>query len=168
MTQRFNADEVFEIAEQIERNGAKFYRRASEVVADGKARDLLAMLADMEVQHEKTFAAMREDLWRENPDWLADFLNLDAANEAAQYLQAVAEGRIFDLHADPVAAVGADASLADILRTAIGLEKDTIVFYLSIKEAVPDALGKEKMDAILFEEMGHVRILSHELATLKA
>ena len=26
----FNADEVFEIAEQIERNGAKFYRNVAE------------------------------------------------------------------------------------------------------------------------------------------
>ena len=26
----FNADEVFEIAEQIERNGAEFYRTAAE------------------------------------------------------------------------------------------------------------------------------------------
>ena len=26
----FNADEILEMAEQIERNGAKFYRRASE------------------------------------------------------------------------------------------------------------------------------------------
>ncbi len=30
MPQRFNADEIFEIAEQIERNGAAFYRRAAE------------------------------------------------------------------------------------------------------------------------------------------
>ena len=166
MAERFNADEIFEIAEQIERNGAKFYRRASEVAADPKAHDLLAMLADMELRHEKTMQAMREDLWRENPEWLGDFFNLDAANEAAQYLQAVADGRIFDLTADPASLVGDDSSLADILTTAIGLEKDTIVFYLGIKEAVPDALGKEKMDAIIFEEMSHVRVLSDELATL--
>jgi rubrerythrin len=166
MAERFNADEVFEIAEQIERNGAKFYRRASEVVADAKARDLLAMLADMELRHEKTFQTMREEMWRENPDWLGDFLNLDAANEAAQYLQAVANGRIFDLNGDAASLVADDSSLADVLKTAIGLEKDTIVFYLGIKEAVPDTLGKEKMDAIIFEEMSHVRILSNELATL--
>jgi len=29
MPQRFNEDEIFEIAEQIERNGAAFYRRAA-------------------------------------------------------------------------------------------------------------------------------------------
>ena len=34
MSYDFNADEIFEIAEQIERNGAKFYRTAAESVAD--------------------------------------------------------------------------------------------------------------------------------------
>jgi len=29
----FNADEVFEMAEQIERNGARFYRAAAEEIA---------------------------------------------------------------------------------------------------------------------------------------
>ena len=30
----FNADDIFEMAEQLERNGAKFYTDASENVAD--------------------------------------------------------------------------------------------------------------------------------------
>ena len=34
MSYDFNADEIFEIAEQIERNGAKFYRNAAESIAD--------------------------------------------------------------------------------------------------------------------------------------
>ena len=29
----FNADEIFEMAEQIERNGAKYYRNAAEFVS---------------------------------------------------------------------------------------------------------------------------------------
>ena len=30
----FNANEVFEMAEEIERNGAKFYRQAAEKASD--------------------------------------------------------------------------------------------------------------------------------------
>jgi len=37
----FNADEVFEIAEQIERNGAKFYRTVSESVANADKKKIL-------------------------------------------------------------------------------------------------------------------------------
>ena len=57
----FNADEIFEMAEQIERNGAKFYRKAAEPTA-GENRDVLLRLAAMEDDHEKTFAAMRAEL----------------------------------------------------------------------------------------------------------
>ena len=55
----FNADEIFEIAEQIERNGAGFYRRAAEAVEDSQKRRILLDLASREDEHEKTFAAMR-------------------------------------------------------------------------------------------------------------
>ena len=41
MSYDFNADEVFEIAEQIERNGAKFYRTSAENIADTNKKKLL-------------------------------------------------------------------------------------------------------------------------------
>ena len=97
MAEQFNADEMFEIAIQIERNGERFNRRGAQVVADPKARDLLLLLADMEVRHEKLFAAMRDDLWRDNPKWLSRGFSVDGEAEAALYLQAVAAGRVFDL-----------------------------------------------------------------------
>jgi len=55
LTQYFNADEIFEMAEQIERNGAKFYRRAAEQVTSPDGSELLLNLAVMEDVHEKTF-----------------------------------------------------------------------------------------------------------------
>ena len=58
----FNADEIFEMAEQIERNGVKFYNKAAGNVSDGEVRAMLLALAEMEVDHEKTFSAMRAEL----------------------------------------------------------------------------------------------------------
>ena len=37
----FNADEVFEMAEAMERNGAKFYRKAAENATDAEIKRLL-------------------------------------------------------------------------------------------------------------------------------
>ena len=54
----------------------------------------------------------------------------------------------------------------DILRMAIGLEKDSIVFYLGMKAMVPERLGRGKIDEVITEEMGHVDSLSRELETL--
>ena len=56
----FNADEVFEMAERIERNGGRFYRAAAEKFP--AVRELLLELAEMEDDHERTFANMRAEL----------------------------------------------------------------------------------------------------------
>ncbi len=162
----FNADEIFEIAEQMERNGARFYRRAAGCASAGEARGLLLRLAEMEVQHERTFAAMREDLRLEAPGWVARFFDVEGRRETALYLRAIADGRVFDLRTDPAAALTGKEGLAEILRTAIDLEKDSVIFYLGVQEAVPEHLGRDKIDAIIHEEMGHITILTRELVGL--
>ena len=45
---KFNVDEIYEIAEQLERNGAKFYRQAARIAPNDKARELMNSLAAME------------------------------------------------------------------------------------------------------------------------
>ena len=55
-----NADEILQIAEQIERNGAKFYIKASGYAIGASSQKLLADLADMESSHEKAFSAMAD------------------------------------------------------------------------------------------------------------
>ena len=62
MSYDFNADDVFEMAEQMERNGGKFYRTAADNTADSANKEFLLELAAMEDQHEKTFKAMRAEL----------------------------------------------------------------------------------------------------------
>ncbi len=62
MVYDFNADEIFEMAEQIEKNGASFYRKSAEAIADTGAKKLLLDLAAMEDEHEKTFADLRKGL----------------------------------------------------------------------------------------------------------
>jgi rubrerythrin len=53
-----------------------------------------------------------------------------------------------------------------ILKAAIEAEKDSIVFYLGMKNAVPEDLGRTRLDDIIKEEMNHVRLLSRELVKL--
>ncbi len=156
---RFNADEIFEMAEQIERNGAKFYRKAAES-ADDAGRDLLLRLADMEDDHEKTFAAMRAEL----ADAEARPLTFDPYDEAARYLQTMADGEVFGV--DPSASLSGQEPLENILTTAIGLEKDSIVFYQSMKVLVPERAGKERLDAIIKQEIGHILDLTDQLRAL--
>jgi rubrerythrin len=160
----FSADDILEVAERIERNGARFYRKAAELQEDGASRQLLADLATMEEGHEKTFAALRSGLSEAERQPTA----FDPDDETGLYLQAMADGHIFDPKADPAAALAKGEPIASILRTAIGLEKDSVVFYQGVKEVVPERLGRDKVEAILREEVGHVGLLSATLATYSA
>ncbi len=159
---KFNADEIFEMAEQIERNGAKFYTKAAESSGGAQSRELLLDLAAMEAVHVKTFANMRAEL----SDKERAATVFDPDDVAASYLQAFADGHVFDVKQDPSELLTGRETMEEILKTAIGLERDSIAFYLGIRESVPENLGRDNIDGIIREEMKHVTTLSQELASL--
>lgn len=153
----FNMDEIFEMAEQIEKNGAEFYRKAAEEIAGSTNKDLLIELAQMEDQHQKTFAYLRTQL---SKDEKAPTI-FDPNGEAALYIRALADIRVFFEKEIDV------TSMEKILKEALVAEKDSIVFYLGMKDLVPDDLGKEKIDQIIKEEMAHIKLLSNKLVAVK-
>ena len=161
MVMPFNADEVFEMAEQIERNGAKFYRAAAEKFPE--VSQVLSDLAAMEDEHEKTFAAMRAELSGTE----ADPPVFDPDGKAQMYLRVMADEHVFNIKADPIEQLAGQETPEDVLKMAIGLEKDSIAFYVGLKEAVSRRAGKDKVEAIIKEEIGHIATLSQELEALK-
>jgi rubrerythrin len=157
----FNADEVFEMAEQIERSGAKFYRAAAKKLP--AAKQALLELASMEDEHLKTFMDMRAHLSAEEREPLV----FDPDGQAQMYLQVMADRHVFDVKTNPVKLLTGRKNAQDILRTAIGFEKDSIVFYTALKECVSRKAGKDKVEAIITEEMGHIRKITQMRADLK-
>ena len=157
MSYDFNADDVFEMAEQLERNGGKFYRAAAEGASNQANKDFLLELAAMEDQHEKTFTAMRAELSEKDKASTV----FDPEGEAASYLRALADTRVFFEKEINV------KSMLEILKSAITAEKDSIVFYLGMKEAVSEDFGKGRIDHIIKEEMGHIKLLSRKLVEQK-
>ena len=153
----FNMNEILEMAEQIERNGAAFYRKAAEGISDSKNRELLLELAQMEDQHEKIFASLRAQLSKDEKTSTV----FDPEGEAVLYLRALADTRVFfEKKIDT-------GSMEEILKEALVAEKDSIVFYLGMKELVPEKAGKAKIDSIIKEEMGHIKLLGKKLVELK-
>jgi rubrerythrin len=153
MAYNFSADEIFEMAKQIERNGADFYKAAAANVQSEDEKKFLLGLAQMEETHEKTFADMQKEL----ADKEKASQVFDPAEEAVLYLKALADTRVFFEKKAP----GSD--MKEILKSAIETEKDSIVFYLGMKELVPGELGKNRVDNIVKEEMSHIRLLSGKL-----
>ena len=163
MSITFNAFEIFEMAEQIERNGVKFYRKAAQNISDRKMRQMLLNLADMETEHEKTFADMKNQL----SDEARELKVFDPENEMALYLQAMANGHVFNLNKDLSEQLKGNETAEEILKLAIDAEKDSIVFYLGLKDFVPVKAGKDKVEAIIKEEMAHIAVLNQRLSVLK-
>jgi len=163
MSITFNADEIFEMAEQIERNGAKFYREAAGIAPGADAKDMLLSLAAMEDGHQKTFAQMRKELSAEEKE-----LNtFDPDNEVAQYLQTMADFHGTEGKASSTEKLTGQESMADILKIALQAEKNSIAFYVGIKDMVSSKSGKDKVQAIIIEEMAHVSTIGGKLQTLK-
>jgi rubrerythrin len=153
----FNADEILKIAEQLEINGANFYRSAAQNINNADKQKLLIHLAEMEDEHLQTFKKMHDEL-SISEKVLTTF---DPDNQSANYLKALADTRVFyEKSID-------STDMKEIFKMAITAEKDSIVFYLGMKEIVPAHLGKNKLDAIIKEEMDHISLLSKELLELK-
>jgi rubrerythrin len=157
----FNADEVFEMAEEIERNGAKFYRAASEKFP--AVGDLLLELAAWEDKHEKTFKDMHAEL----SGTQAEPPVFDPDGAAQMYLQVMADEHIFNLKSDPVSQLDNLNNPDEVLKFALGIERDSIAFYTGLKETVSRKAGKDKVGDIIKEEMNHVAILSRKMESLK-
>ncbi len=158
----FNADEIYEMAEQIERNGAAFYRKAAEHTEGPDLRKVLLELASMEEDHEKSFHNMRSEL----PARQRTEEKFDPTGEGALYLHAMVQGKVFDLKASPAGDLTGSEDVGDVLRAAIEMEKDSIVFYLTIKKMVLDEGGKGRIDDIIEQEVGHVALLSSQLSAV--
>jgi len=157
---RFTADEVLAIAEQIERNGARYYEAAAKIAADASLRDLLLDLAARERVHEQVFSGLRGVLTLREKEANTQ----DPYDEIALYLQALADASVFRPQTE-TAALPPGAGAEEVLRHALALEKDSIVFYAGMREVVAEAQGRARVDEILREEMRHVATLTRELAS---
>ncbi len=157
MSYDFNADEIFEMAEQMERNGAAFYRKAAEAATEDQNRKMLMQLAEMEDEHEKTFAAMRLELTGKEKETTV----FDPQGDAILYLRALVDTRVFFKKEVDV------TSMKEIFKEALTAEKDSIVFYLGMKNMVPEKLGKTRLDDIIKEEMEHIKIIGKKLSVFK-
>lgn len=156
MSFKFNADNIFEMAEEIERNGSRFYKDAAGKISDKDLKELLSSLSSMEDDHEKTFREMRMKLTA--PEKAAQIF--DPYDEEVLYLQSLAETKIFYKKEIDL------SSAKEVLLSAFTAEKESILFYHGMKNFVPEHIGKKWVDNIIDEEKKHIILISSELKKL--
>ncbi|NLZ05032.1 MAG: ferritin family protein [Phycisphaerae bacterium] len=151
--------EVLEIAEKIERNGVKFYRRAAGLCDDPSISTLLVQLAQWESKHIEVFRQMRERLAAEH--WKLGQIEPNRIDMPDA--RAMAGLAVFGIQPDPTQELTGNESKADVLRLAIEKEKDSIVYYTGLKDFVPQEIDRRTIEEVIQEEMKHVRILVQSL-----
>ncbi len=158
----FNANEIFEMAEEIERNGAKFYRQTAANASDKETKQMLLDMAAMEDGHLETFEEMREQLSGQEKGWTV----FDPDNQSVRYLQAMADARGYEGKITPTKELTGNETLREILEIALNSENESVVFYLGLKELVPVRAGRDKVEAIIIEELSHITTLLKKLKSL--
>ena len=158
----FNADEVLEMAEEIERNGAKFYREAAAKTTETAIKDMFLKMATMEDGHLKTFQEMRKELAAQE----VEATSFDPYDEAALYLQTMADAKGTEGLKAPEIKLTGNETPTELLTIAIGAEKNSVLFYVGLRDFVSAQAGRDKVEMIIREEVKHVADLKRELAKL--
>ena len=158
----FNADEIYNIAEQIERNGQNFYRDSAQRVKESIAKQVLQDLADMEVSHLKIFQALHAGLTQQ----ARQEITWDPQGEAGAYLKAAADSHVFKTNADPTSLLKDNTDAREILELALQFEKDSVIYFLGVADLVPEHLGKSDVLGLAKQEQGHIALIQRTLSKL--
>ncbi len=150
----FSGPEVIEMAVQTERGGKLYYETVAAASGDEKLKGLFGWLAEQEEHHIRVF----EDIGRTMPARPEDLpYNWD---EAVLYLKAITDSRYFLGSPDKALALARTAVTTDeALAHAIGFEKETLLFYLEIREMVK-ADARSAVEKLIAQEKDHVRQLT--------
>lgn len=156
MSIQFNADTIFEIGVQIEKNGCAFYLEAAAHASEATLKSLLTELAEWEKRHIALFEHMQAEL----PETMRGEDVFDPDNEFYTYLQAAANTHVFVGTIDVVQLVAQCQSPTAIFDLALRFEKDSVVYYTTLQKMVANHLGREKIDQLIHEELRHIDILN--------
>lgn len=156
----YSVNEVIELAVQIEHNGYAFYNESLKHKGlDADSQKLLTTLRDQELNHEKTFLALRDD---------ADIKGLEQTMDwelIASYLKTIVDSRLFNNESSAISVATQAKDFSVILDAAINFEKDTLLFFHTIKDAINSEKGKSAVARIIHEEITHILKLTEFKAT---
>jgi rubrerythrin len=159
----YNAEEIFQMGIEIEKNGLAFYAAAAKFTKSPEVRKLCEELGSWEGKHVELFKTLKAHL----PALAGHEPVYDPDNELELYLKAAADSHIFVGGKAINELVETAKTGLDILKIALTFEKDSVVLYTTMKSMVPERLGKNEIDKIIYEEIGHISIIHKNILMLK-
>jgi rubrerythrin len=158
----YNAEEIYQMGVEIEKNGLAFYAAAAQSVKNADVKKLCEELGQWEGKHVALFEALKAKL----PEAARQETSYDPNNELGMYLKAAADSHIFVANKEITALVANAKSPLDILHMALSFEKDSVVLYTTMKNMVPEHLGKKDLEKIIDEEIMHISFITRKIATI--
>lgn len=155
MSKLLYLSEILDFAIARERESQELYARLAQQVADQELQQLFQRLVDEEQKHEAYYTEMRAVIKEEHTP------GVHTGEDYSAYVrELIAAGR----QIKPLAA----EQLADVhaaLDYAIAREKDSVLFYVAMKEYL-EPEQRAKVEVIIHEEERHATILSEVKARL--
>ncbi|NLC77268.1 MAG: ferritin family protein [Clostridia bacterium] len=148
----FKGAEIAEFAVRIEQNGYTFYDKAAAHIQNPAARELLDFLKEEELKHEKLFRDLMGTLTPAN-------LRETYEGEYEEYLKALVDNHVFGAVGSAEKALSRLADEIDVINTAIGFEKDTILFFRELLDLVSEK-DRQVVEQLIEEEKSHLRKLA--------
>lgn len=144
----FDPREVIEFAMGIEKNGTEFYQKLAQKAEQEKVKELLLFLATEEEKHLQDFKELGEDFEAFKPRETYDGEYLD-------YINSTVETHLFKDLDQLEQLLGGVKSEADIIKLATSLEKDSIIFFQSLRSLVNEK-KQNVIDNLIKEEQQHL------------
>jgi rubrerythrin len=160
----FSILEAVEVALMMEEEGIRFYSLAEQKSGVQEMKSLFAMLREREHQHIETFRRLYSDLAARESDPDAELWLLDT--EVSSYFRAAVDAAVFPTKGSADAAIAGLHDVTDILRFALRLEKDSILFYHELLANAPWPEAKALIEKVLAEERRHVVFIHQKLMSL--
>ena len=152
----FKATDILLAAQEVETRGEVFYNRLVETTTEPKLKDLFSFLAGEETKHREIFAKLYERVGEvELPAWAEE-------DEYVDYLKFLLDSHTLFRLGDVDNQRQFMGTAEEAIETAMGFEKDTILFFVEMQEFVPEG-EKKYIKACIDEERSHLRLLASML-----
>lgn len=149
---KYSKNEIIEMAIQIEKSGYAFYNEAlKKKNLSDSGNKLLTLLRAQEMNHEKYFISLRSN---------EDNLEIDESGNwelVSDYIKSITDSRLFSNVEAAIKLASESNNEKDIFEHALQFEKDTILFFHTIKDQVINNINTQNtLKSIIDEEVSHV------------
>ena len=145
----FLIHEILDLAIRLEKNGESVYRNAVDKASKPDLVSLLEWMADEEVKHAKWFSNLKQKV-------VTDSINPFMAEIGREIFGDMLGKKSFS-HQD------VDFSkverVEDLIAIFIEFEKDTVLFYQTLKPFIEDKNTLTHLEQIIAEENNHIAML---------